>query len=204
MRRSLLLIGIVAFSFVLSGCDLMFMSFNWDDYKYIYEDTQTLTAENAKAIEIKLHNGKVDVEGYSGDEVRVDIEERIKAPSESRADEIAEDIEVTVRRVGDRVLIEPEYKDEKLYKRHWACVLKVKIPRQLEVALRTTNGSIYVENIRADLNLKSTNGSINVSDCRGFTKVQTTNGSINTTNIDGNLEASSTNGALRIEDYRFD
>jgi len=76
--------------------------------------------------------------------------------------------------------------------------LDLQVPQSLLTQVRTSNGSISVANMMADVNLKTSNGSGTIVNIGGSVTLVTSNGNISLTNISGTVAAKSSNGNLMI------
>jgi DUF4097 and DUF4098 domain-containing protein YvlB len=73
---------------------------------------------------------------------------------------------------------------------------KISLKRELKGS--STNGTIQVNDVTADIDLESTNAKINVSNTKGNMKLQTTNGSIEAKGHKGDIRLQSTNGEFTL------
>jgi len=202
MRRArTLLIGIAVLAALgLSACDeFYFFDFDSSDYRHRFSDDLRADLEGADKVSIEIVNGYIDVETWDIEEVSIDIEWRIKASDRERAEELADEVKLESRRVGSELRIEIDYGDSYHLRRYVACNLEVKLPADVELYLRTTNGRISVAEMSDKVVAASTNGSIELEGCRGDAELSTTNGKVVARSIDGDLEATTTNGSIEIE-----
>ena len=65
--------------------------------------------------------------------------------------------------------------------------------------LRTSGGSLTIENLSADLDGDTSGGSVHVRDVTGNARVRTSGGSIEAARIHGSLDADTSGGSVRIE-----
>jgi DUF4097 and DUF4098 domain-containing protein YvlB len=87
-------------------------------------------------------------------------------------------------------------------KQNWVRNLKVEfdllIPKDYNVELNTSGGSLSIEDLVGKLNARTSGGSINVGDIEGDVKLHTSGGSITTDTITGNLDAHTSGGSIRV------
>ena len=81
MRKLTLAISLIAV-FLLSGCVFMDFGFNWDDYRFKFDESHEFDLGDIEKLALKVRNGKIMVSPYEGDKIIVDVEERIKADDE--------------------------------------------------------------------------------------------------------------------------
>ena len=181
----------------LTACEFEF-GFNWDDFKYRYEETLDGSLEGVEEFAITIRNGRILVETWDKDEFLIDVEEGIKASNQETADEMAEEINLVGNKRGKSYIVEIDYGKFHNKKKRHACHVTVKVPERLALKLHTTNGRIEVEEMEGDVLASSTNGSIEVDGAKGNVNLSTTNGSVNAMKIQGRLEADTTNGKLTL------
>lgn len=187
----------------LTACEFEF-GFNWDDFKYRYEETLDGSLTGAEELTINIRNGRIIVETWDKDEFLINVEEGIKAPDQETADEMSEEINLVGTLKGRTYVVEVDYgKYENQKKRH-ACHVTVKVPGRIALKLGTTNGSIEVEEMENQVVASTTNGSIEVDGGKGPVILSSTNGGINAMKIEGRLEASTTNGKINLHSIKGD
>ena len=170
--------------------------------------TETITKElqfseksNDNHLTLYNINGPIEVLGYSGSTIQVEVEKTISAKSQKRLDEGIQEIQVAVEEEGTEILVymdspctELKLKlgdDGKHYwqthsnncrwdtKYHYNLSYKVKVPHNLNITLRTiNNGDIEVNNVRGDVKVNNINGSIALAKMEGAVDAHTINGSL--------------------------
>lgn len=84
----------------------------------------------------------------------------------------------------------------------WIRNLKVEfsllIPKNYNVKLNTSGGSLSIEDIVGELKASTSGGSINVGNIDGDVKLRTSGGSINTDSISGNIDAHTSGGSINV------
>ncbi len=195
------LVALAAFLVIsLAACDELFLfDFDIDDYRYRFNDTFEADLEGVDSVSITIVNGYINVETWSSQSVDIDIEERIKAPDEERAEEMADEIRLEGRRVGSELRIEIDYGDFHHKRRYYACNLEVRMPSDIDLSLHTTNGKLQIDEMDGRVRASTTNGSIDLDGCGGDAELDSTNGKITTGPVEGDLHASITNGSIEIE-----
>jgi DUF4097 and DUF4098 domain-containing protein YvlB len=76
-------------------------------------------------------------------------------------------------------------------------VIAASLPINKELTLKTTNGSIYAADIKANVHLLTTNGKIEADDIAGNADLQSTNGSLTLKEVSAAVTAHTTNGSLQ-------
>lgn len=184
---------------LLPGCMIDFSSFNWDDFKYSYDEQHSFSAETIQAIDVSIYNGAITVVTGDTDTITLEVEERIKARSEEQAEEIADAVSIRGTETGGTLLVEVDYGGDQKLKKRYAVKMLITMPEELATSLRSTNGALSVDGVAANVEAKTTNGSIKAANCWGDVVLRSTNGAIKALNISGSVDAQSTNGSLEIE-----
>jgi hypothetical protein len=152
-------------------------------------------------------NGGAVVESWSGATIEVEARIQTSAPDRSRAEAIAKDLNVAHN--GNTLAPEgPSQRDRE----SWSVVYYIKVPRQTDLELRTTNGPLAVRNVRGRIMAVTTNGPISLTDVAGDVNVKATNGPVSVrlsgTRWEGaGLSAETTNGPVTLSiprDYNAD
>ncbi|MEM9920523.1 MAG: hypothetical protein AAF990_20665 [Bacteroidota bacterium] len=154
-----------------------------------------------KVLVIANVNGHVDVEGYEGSSIQMDIEKRFQAKSEKKLKAAMKRIQLNFREEGDTIIAYFEIKcnSEKgdwsgkgiwkyysgtsnSYCQHdddYQFNFKVKVPKEITLWLATiNNGNVKVKNTQGEINVENINGSIRLDDIAGKTRASTINGSL--------------------------
>jgi hypothetical protein len=84
----------------------------------------------------------------------------------------------------------------------WVRNLRVKfeltVPKQYNVDIDTSGGSLSIEDIIGNVEARTSGGSINVGSITGEVRLNTSGGSINTETVSGNLDAHTSGGSINV------
>src|SRR5262245_54586171 len=86
---------------------------------------------------------------------------------------------------------------------HRSIRVDVKVPRELQLDVRTGDGSIRSSNVDGDIQLNSGDGAIRGLELKGNIRIHTGDGSIELNNVDGSLTANTGDGNVSVGG-RFD
>ena len=170
--------------------------------------TETITKEltfskTSKDNHLTLQNinGSIEVEGYHGSTIQLEIAKTITAKTQKRLDQGIQEIQVGVEDEGTEILVymdspctEVKLKlgdDGKYYwqtqsnncrwdtKYHFNLNYKLKIPHNLNITLSTiNNGDIELNNVKGDIKVNNINGSIALTKVEGAVDAHTINGTL--------------------------
>jgi hypothetical protein len=167
-------------------------SFHWDG-----------RLARGRTLEIRGINGSIQVEGTSGSDVVVDAEKRAR---KSDPDEVKIDVEQT--RDGIRICaryprrdgsLNDDCENQQTYNNDVEVRYLVKVPAGVNLAARTVNGRVEVDDLHGDVEAATVNGSIQLS-TTGVASANTVNGSIRASIGEGDwkdgLEFRTVNGSI--------
>lgn len=138
------------------------------------------------AVSVSNVNGAIVVQGWDGDEVRVEAVKKAKAGNTETAREALRRIEVQVEQRGDRLEIDTKLPSDRhgffdwLFGNHANAnvTYTVSVPRRTDVEVDTVNGNVRIRGVAGRVEADTTNGGIDMADVRGSVKAGTTNGGI--------------------------
>jgi DUF4097 and DUF4098 domain-containing protein YvlB len=143
------------------------------------------TAGPKDNVEISNVKGRVEVEGWDKNEVRVTgtLGKNVERLEFQRDGDDTE-IRVVVPRGGWRV---------------GESNLVIRLPFGNEVRVECVSGSVEAKGIRADVELETVSGSVRVTDCEGAIEAQSTSGSVKVLQSRGDVNAETVSGSVEVE-----
>ena len=191
-----------------------------------YCEVREVTLAGRDDLSLTAVNGSITVEAWEGDEIRVLARIQVKGDD---AEEVAGDVKIHTED-GEVYASGPRKNNKGWSKmfgggdRAWRVSYRVMVPNEIELAVKTTNGSIAITGVDGDIEFNTTNGGVKVYDAGGDVEGSTTNGGVyvgldpgdwdgdsvdlHTTNggielelpreIDARIEARTTNGGVRV------
>lgn len=155
----------------------------------------TLAVDGAELLEIVAEAGSLRIDGSDGArEVRV--EGRACASSERLLDEI----ELTTRRDGDRlVVIGKTDHDQSGWRSYARLDLVVEVPSDLALEVEDGSGETRVRNV-ASLDLVDGSGEIDIADVAGDVRIDDGSGELNLQRVGGDVEIDDGSGSLWLRD----
>ena len=158
-------------------------------------------------------NGTVDIYAWDKNEIEIIAHKKVTTSGPEEPEELLKALEVDIQEENGKVIIETHYPRGRsggsffnwLFKgnKHSMSVeYEIKVPRQIDLNIQTTNGGVNVEEIEGRVRIESTNGKIVVRSLDGVARCKTTNGSIkvdfNTLLNDEVLSFKTTNGSIKL------
>ncbi|HEX2643048.1 MAG TPA: DUF4097 family beta strand repeat-containing protein [Thermoanaerobaculia bacterium] len=167
---------------------------------------KTFPFQAGALLELDNTNGGVTVEPWNRNEVQIVAEKKVKAPSDEKARELMDKLQIATAPSGGGLRVETRFPKNGNGLFDWMSGngtsinvnYTIRVPRQARLDLETTNGGLNVKGTRGAAALESTNGQVAVQDVEGNLKLETTNGGIHAVDIAGAVEASTTNGGIEV------
>ena len=143
-------------------------------------------------------NGGIVIEGWDRNEIRVRAVVQGSASSESRAKELAG--QVQVQSGGGRVYSTGPENDRREW---WSVSYRINVPRKNDLDLRASNGGITIVGVTGNMRFDTTNGGVKLQDIGGRVNGETRNGGLNVL-LSGNkwdgegLDVETSNGGVTL------
>jgi hypothetical protein len=167
--------------------------------------------------------GSIKVTSGTGNEVAITVAEIMDASSEKEADRILQDLKLDFSVTGNEVRVTARYDRDRFF--NWINGrLKLRfaatVPAVYNVNLKTSGGSVSVEDLEGEAISKTSGGSltfgkivgpvkgntsggsITLEGCKGKADLATSGGSIRIGRVDGNVMAGTSGGSIHIEAAR--
>jgi len=175
----------------------------------------TLKATAAKTT-FALYNiwGTVKVEGYSGNEIVIDVDQTINAKTDEDLKIAKNEFKLGFDQSADSIVAytaapynnRPRVRNDndRQLNRHYYVRLNytVKVPNNVSIDISTVNGGeLTVSNVYGNLKLNNVNGAITITNAKGTTNARTINGNLTATYAAAPAEASTyytLNGKLTV------
>ena len=144
---------------------------NRDRERFCEVRTETFRAGTGT---IRIHpgqNGGVSVESGTGSEIEVEARIQAESREEGRATSIAKSVDVG--HSGNNIVASgPDMGNNE----NWSVTYVVRVPRNSDLDIKTTNGPIGVRNVRGRIVASTINGPLALADVAGDVRASTTNG----------------------------
>ena len=189
------------------GCFLIAMSVlcllpvGCDAGKSVKEEVVERSAEFAPGgrLTIVNVNGDVTITSWDRHEVKLKAVKRARAESEDAARSLLEKTTVQFDRTDQRLDIRTEAPKKPGRNRNVSVAYTVTVPKEIDLELKTVNGTIDVKDISGAVDAKTTNGRIGLSGIVGAIQAKTTNGKIGLLEVLGPINAKTANGSIKAE-----
>jgi len=185
---------IVALS--LAGCEV-----NLNSEGIVSRETKTFKVAAAPEVELDTFDGAIEVHSWDRSEVEVEIERRAMEQS------LVDEIKVSADQQGDRIIIKVTgpartHGFDGIQIGHHispTARLRVALPRHSQLAAKSGDGSITIEDVTGKIALNTNDGSIRGSRLSGEILVRSGDGSIRMERVEGKLDLETEDGSIGIE-----
>lgn len=160
-------------------------------------------------LRIEDKNGRITVEGWPRNEVRIQITRVVRAEDRAKAEELMKELEADVEVRSDRIDIQSRFPKRRESIGIWDILGRkvaslqinyyVQVPNDTNLDLRTSNGEVRVNGVNGHVEATTTNGDMRVGDVKGDVTLSTTNGEIEIAGVSGQATALTTNGSVVAE-----
>jgi len=156
---------------------------------------ETASATGLSAVSLATDNASIVVDAADQPEVSVSVRVRASGASSAEVQQRLDAVRLALRPDGGTLRVELELPPNRASAESYT----LRVPANLALDLKTTNGSVKVSGVRGALDVQATNGAIDVGGTAGPATLQTTNGAINVRLAAGagaSLDLETTNGAI--------
>jgi DUF4097 and DUF4098 domain-containing protein YvlB len=167
--------------------------------------------------------GSIEVNSGSDEQVTVEVFRRVRSSSERKAKRILEDLKIEMKQNGNDVIIDADYKRSRRFfswfgRNRLRVRFVITVPSSYNVDLRTSGGSISVNNLEGEVKTRTSGGSLKygiikgpvtgrtsggsivLKGCVGDAEVRTSGGSITIGTVEGDVFAHTSGGSIRVEE----
>ena len=174
-----------------------------------YQDSieRTFMVHEGGTLDIKSDIGSISVTSGTKETVEVRINREVDTNNKDLAEEILENLEISMEKQRDDVYIEIDYKNKdwnffSLFsnkRNNLRLKIEVTIPEKYNVDLKTSGGSITVEDLDGYANCRTSGGSIELESVNGPVNANTSGGRIRLASAYGDAYLRSSGGGITTE-----
>jgi len=167
---------------------------------------KTFSVDSGGTLEIDTERGSIEVRGISGNTVEIEVIRKVKTSDTTKAEKVLDNFKIEFKQSGKDVFVIGERaKKESIWDKIWNRLnikFIVSVPEIYNVKLKTSGGSISVEDIEGEVNIKTSGGSLTLNDIRGPVWGKTSGGNIKIGEVDGQVDVNTSGGSIKIERAR--
>ncbi len=161
--------------------------------------TQEFSVSDNSNIEVRTSGGSIEVFGENTDEVRVEMYVRKRGKLLDQRDTDLDEWDIRIEKQGNTVYAIAKREGRSWGKNNLSISFKVFAPVKSKTDLRTSGGSLHLENLQGSQVARTSGGSIEADNIGGDIELKTSGGSITISDIEGTVEANTSGGRIRAE-----
>jgi hypothetical protein len=173
----------------------LFSRMPWGEPRSV-EEVMHVPSPAGRTISIRNANGKTRVIGENRDDIEIRITKSVRSDSPDVAARLLESI--TLQNSATTEVLEIEVQIPRKCSLHGIAHLDIRVPRDTQVALDSTNGKICLEGLDRPVSARSSNGSVSIREVNGDIDVTTANAKVACRCTHGHLRARSSNGKIEV------
>lgn len=160
---------------------------------------ETFSVNDNVTIDVETSGGSIEVEGRSSDEVRVEMYVKKRGRTVKAGEDELDDWNINIEKKGNTV-----YAQAKRQNRGWnnssvSISFVIYSPIQAKSKVRTSGGSITLNNLLGDQDANTSGGRITATEIGGNVELKTSGGTITVEDIEGFVDANTSGGRIRAE-----
>jgi len=186
-------------------------------YSTTLEETfkKRIDATEKTSISVNNKNGNITLSGWDKPEIEVIAHKKVRAANPEKAREILNELKISISELGKHVEIETDFPAKRsdgsgffywLFSGSFISDVSIeytiKVPHEMNIELRSSNGKLLVDNCQGTIDLRTTNGKIIATDIKGALHCKTTNGSIKAMieeiDLKEDMNFRTTNGSIQL------
>lgn len=173
--------------------------------------TKTFTASQIKNLKMRTSGGSLSVAGQTGSEAKLEVYIQQnnwngRSKDQISKEEIAErlkEYDLTIQQSGDSLIAIVKRKRDNWsdddWKRSLSISFKAYVPEKINTDVRTSGGSILMENLTGNIGFGTSGGSLKARKLGGVVRGKTSGGSIDVSNCKDDLELTTSGGSIHAE-----
>ncbi|MBA4136534.1 MAG: hypothetical protein C0518_04380 [Opitutus sp.] len=150
--------------------------------KIVRKVEKTFTVQTGGNFEAFTEGGYIKVETADVNEVRITARQTFRTDDEAKANELLEDLELTIEQRGNTVVAESRYaKRGPNWFGNWPPVtvdFTVTVPRNFNLNMKTSGGDIVVGNLKGNVRARTSGGDLRFARIEGEIDGQTSGGNV--------------------------
>jgi hypothetical protein len=170
------------------------------------EDTvrESFRVSQGGTLHLDTDLGSVELQGQKGNSVDIEVFREMRSASDSRFKSLLRDLDLRMEKRGNDVFVTMEY-DRHGFRKLWSRLrnfrveFSITVPREYNVDLHTSGGSILVEDLEGEILSKTSGGSLKFYDITGDIRARTSGGGIRIGDVEGDVELNTSGGSIRVE-----
>jgi len=163
--------------------------------------TRNLQASLIKEVEATTSGGSITISGDAGSVAVVEVYvTRDKWSDEKIKQTLEENYTIDIELKGGKLSVAAKPKNKINWNKQGLSIsLKISVPKQVNSNLRTSGGSIHINDLSGSLDFKTSGGSLSIDNVSGKIMGKTSGGSINIKNSSNDIDLQTSGGSINTE-----
>jgi DUF4097 and DUF4098 domain-containing protein YvlB len=162
---------------------------------------ESFAVGNDVRIEVETSGGSIDVRGSNRDDVQVEMYVKRRGQDIEPGEADLDDWEISIEKTGNTVYATAKKRGRNNWGNNsYSISFVVYSPVDSRADIRTSGGSITVDNLIGDQYAKTSGGSITATKIGGDIELKTSGGSITIDEVEGYVDANTSGGRIRAND----
>jgi hypothetical protein len=164
---------------------------------------KTFTVQPGGALRVDTHGGGIEVRISADNTVKVTARERIRASTETEADDLLKNLDLRIEQTGNDILASAKY-DRESFGFHWGSwppvnvSFVVSVPASFSADVHTSGGGIAVGDLAGKVVARTSGGGITLGKLGGEVDARTSGGNITLGEARGNAQLHSSGGGITV------
>jgi hypothetical protein len=164
---------------------------------------KTFTVTPGGTLRVETQGGDITVRPGADDRVQVVARQLIRAKSDAEADELLQDLDLTIAQAGDSVTAKARYAKSAAWRhfKSWPPVrvsFEVTVPARFHAELETSGGDISVGDLTGEVQARTSGGDVEVGRIDGTVQVTTSGGDIGLRAATGTVMLNTSGGDIEV------
>jgi DUF4097 and DUF4098 domain-containing protein YvlB len=150
-------------------------------------------------------SGKIIIKSHSEGEITIDAFKVIKTRSLEKAEDLADQINIEIKKDGEEVDIQTEY-PRGVFRRGISCWVnyEISVPPETRLNIKTTSADVKVEDIQEKVRINTVSGDVEVESIKGGIDFSSVSGDFYLLDIRGDLLLEGTSSDMKLERIKGD
>lgn len=160
---------------------------------------KTFTVQPGELLRVETQGGNIRVDSTETNQVRVVAKQRIKASSDAEADELLEDLTLTIEQDGQGVLAKAKYERRVWGSQPVSVDFTVTVPARYNVAVKTSGGDVKVGDLDGKVDARTSGGNVSLGKITGEVDAHTSGGNVSLVEGTGQVTLGTSGGNVRVD-----
>jgi DUF4097 and DUF4098 domain-containing protein YvlB len=160
---------------------------------------KTFSVKPGGSLKVETEGGEIRVQSSSEPKVTVVAKQKIRASSESEADELLKKLELTIEQDGSDVSAKAKYERINWGRMPVQVDFLVTVPENYNVSVRTSGGDVKIGDLDGKVHARTSGGNVSIGKISGDVDAGTSGGNVALVESQGSVKLGTSGGNIRVE-----